>query len=364
MSKEWHFNPTTGLTSRCDAQIQCRLQSGHFDTKAEAEKAYENTQTQNLFAVTKRVKPKGLSEIAAYQEKVLQEALKKGQNISGVNLAERKKYVADVVQRLTDNKKTTEDYYSSVNNLTGQRVYSDARTVKHTEIVDEILQKARDRGVKQEGKAIFSGGLGGAGKTTVLNGHVGIDNDAYIVVNPDDIKEIMAERGMIPKVKGLTPMEASPLVHEESSHISSVLLRKVTNERMNIIVDITMSNVGSVESRVDTLRKNNYSDIDVVFVDIKLETSKARADARYTFGMNDYTEKGKGHGGRHLPESVIDGNATTSPNFNSRNAENLVALRNLGVFTSKPLIFNNDGAGPVPVPYDEFSGNYESLIEI
>ena len=39
----------------------------------------------------------------------------------------------------------------------------------------------------------------------------------YLMINPDDIKEEMARRGMVPEIEGLSPMEASDLVHEESS---------------------------------------------------------------------------------------------------------------------------------------------------
>ncbi len=43
------------------------------------------------------------------------------------------------------------------------------------------------------------------------------------MINPDDIKEEMAKRGMIPEVGGLSPMEASDLVHEESSDVAKRL---------------------------------------------------------------------------------------------------------------------------------------------
>ena len=71
--------------------------------------------------------------------------------------------------------------------------------------------------------AVVAGGLGGAGKTTVLGDHEGIDPTKYLTINPDDLKEELAQRGMIPKVDGLSPMEASDLVHEESSYLARQL---------------------------------------------------------------------------------------------------------------------------------------------
>ncbi len=70
------------------------------------------------------------------------------------------------------------------------------------------------------GRAIIAGGLSGAGKSTVLDHYAGIDRSQYLTINPDDIKEKMADRGLIPQVDGLSPMEASDLVHEESSYIA------------------------------------------------------------------------------------------------------------------------------------------------
>ena len=39
----------------------------------------------------------------------------------------------------------------------------------------------------------MAGGLGGAGKSTVLEKYAGIDRSKYLTINPDDIKEEMAE---------------------------------------------------------------------------------------------------------------------------------------------------------------------------
>ena len=78
-------------------------------------------------------------------------------------------------------------------------------------------------GVPNDHKAIIAGGLAGAGKTTVLEKHAGIDRSQYLTINPDDIKAEMAKRGMVPKVDGLSPMEASDLIHEESSYMARQL---------------------------------------------------------------------------------------------------------------------------------------------
>lgn len=70
--------------------------------------------------------------------------------------------------------------------------------------------------------ALFTGGLGGAGKTSMLARN-DVDVTQFLTLNNDDIKEEMASDGMIPQVNGLTPMEACPLVHEEASDVLAQL---------------------------------------------------------------------------------------------------------------------------------------------
>ena len=84
----------------------------------------------------------------------------------------------------------------------------------HDSIIDDLYARASD--VPCEQRAIIAGGLPGAGKSTVLERYAGIDRSQYLTINPDDVKEEMARRDMIPPVSGLSPMEASDLVHEES----------------------------------------------------------------------------------------------------------------------------------------------------
>lgn len=51
----------------------------------------------------------------------------------------------------------------------------------------------------------------------------------------------MAERGIIPEVTGLSPLECSKLVHEESSLVAGSLAKRAYADRRNVICDVTMS---------------------------------------------------------------------------------------------------------------------------
>lgn len=217
-------------------------------------------------------------------------------------------------------------------------VWSPERAAIHKQIVNDLYRKAA--GVPREGRAVVAGGLGGAGKSTVLRDYAHINASRYLTLNPDDVKEVMAARGLIPKVKGLSPMETAALVHEESSHITNLLAKRAYADGKNVIWDITMASRGSVQRRIDEMRAAGYRSIDAVFVDIPVETSVQRAMARYQRGAQAY-EQGKGFGGRYVPPSIIRKNASRAAS--SKNRETFDALR--GQFDGWSL-YDNSGSAP------------------
>jgi predicted kinase len=182
-----------------------------------------------------------------------------------------------------------------------RKIWSTERDLIHDSIVEYIYETAY--AVPCDGRAIIAGGLGGAGKTTVLRESAGIDLTQYFTINPDDIKEEMARRGLIPELAGLTPMEASDLVHEESSHIAKRLAHRAEAEGKNVIWDITMASYESTASRIENLRTSGYK-VQGIFVDISVESSIRRADARHREG-HEYYRNGVGLGGRYVPPEVI-----------------------------------------------------------
>jgi predicted kinase len=183
--------------------------------------------------------------------------------------------------------------------------WTTGRQLLHRDLVDDLYTSAAD--VPCDRRAIMAGGLGGAGKSTVLDRHADVDRSQYMTVNPDDIKEAMATRGLIPELDGLSPMEASDLVHAESSYIAKRLARRAMDDGKNIIWDITMSSTSATEQRLDNLDRAGYSTRGV-FVDIGLAEAVRRADARHRQGHEDY-RAGIGSGGRYVPPEVIEAQA-------------------------------------------------------
>ena len=152
---------------------------------------------------------------------------------------------------------------------TDNQIWSDERDAFHDSLITHLYAKAAD--VPSEHRAIIAGGLSGAGKSTVLDQYADIDRSQYLTINPDKIKEEMADRGMVPVVDGLSPMEASDLVHEESSYIARQLALLAQADGKNIVWDITMSSQAKTERRIDELRASGYKSIQGIFVDIPVE---------------------------------------------------------------------------------------------
>lgn len=235
--------------------------------------------------------------------------------------AEHGEHVAEVKVRLEEARDAgLETHVQHTLDEDGE-VWTDERDDLHQLIVEELYRRSKD--VPCDAKAVLAGGLPGAGKTTVLKEHAGLDLSQYLMINPDLIKEEMAQRGLMPVVSGLSPMEASDLVHEEASHLAKRLANRAQADGRNVIWDITMSKTASIADRVDSLRAAGYARIDGVFVDLPVEVSARRADARHREDHNDYLA-GHGLGGRYIGEETILKNADNAwGSGNRRNFEEL-----------------------------------------
>jgi dephospho-CoA kinase len=180
------------------------------------------------------------------------------------------------------------------------------RRSAHDLIINSIYAEARD--VPNDRAAIIAGGMCGAGKTTVLNEYASIDRSQYLTISPDDIKEQLARRGLIPETNGLSPMEASDLVHRESSYIAHQLALRARADGKNHIWDITMSSLDSTQDRINDLREAGYERVEAIFVHIPVGVSLQRADARHREGEEKY-RSGVGLGGRYVPPEAITSQA-------------------------------------------------------
>ncbi|HET9896129.1 MAG TPA: zeta toxin family protein [Streptosporangiaceae bacterium] len=214
----------------------------------------------------------------------------------------------------------------------------------HKEIIEEKWQQAA--GVPCERKAIIAGGLGGSGKTTVLVKYQELDASQYMRIDPDSLKEALAKRHLLPEIPGFSPMESSDLAHEESSYLARQLARRALADGKNIIWDITMSSTESTSRRIDELREAGYEKVDGVFVEIPIETSIARSEARHRRGCDRYLA-GEGLGGRHVPAEVI--RAQGDPEYGSINRRTFEQLK--GRF-DRWVLYDNSVDGREPTLLD------------
>jgi predicted kinase len=184
----------------------------------------------------------------------------------------------------------------------GHEVWSHDRRLLHDALVAALYTRAAE--VPCEHEAIIAGGLPGAGKTTVLGQRPGVDLSRYLAINPDRIKQELAQLGLLPQVEGLTPMEAARLAHEESSHIAKRLAHRAQADGKNVIWDVTMSRPQTCENRIAALAAAGYQRVDAIFVDVPVRVSLLRADARHRDGHDAY-RAGLGAGGRFVPPELI-----------------------------------------------------------
>lgn len=225
-------------------------------------------------------------------------------------------------------------------------MWNEERAALHKEIVDHLYaQKAH---VPSEGKAVIAGGLGGAGKTTTLKGHAGINPDDWVTLNPDDVKEEMAKRGMVPDVPGhpeLSPMERATLIHQESGHITELLANKAYEEKKNVIWDITMGHGGWIkDGLLNDLHQRGYNNVRGVFVDIPVETSVSRAMGRYRSGVDEFRAgKPDALGGRYVPPHIIRAQQAGNSTVNRGVFDELK-----GLFDDWSL-YDNSGTAPVHI---------------
>jgi hypothetical protein len=183
--------------------------------------------------------------------------------------------------------------------------YIAERRKLHDEIIDEIMAEAAN--VPRQAEVAMTGGLPGAGKSTMLKDpRAGLPKELYLNISNDDLKVILAERAGLPdefeELDYFKPMELAELYHEEAADLSKRLADAASEVGVNFIWDITMSNPGQVHKRLKPLLDDNgpkYK-LRLLFMDVPVEVSKQRIRKRYMDSLLTPL------GGRYVPESVVE----------------------------------------------------------
>jgi predicted ABC-type ATPase len=231
-------------------------------------------------------------------------------------------------------------------------VWTSDRRAEHDKIIHDLFATAT--AVPCDGRAIIVGGLPGAGKTTVLREHLGADQSGWLVINPDVIKHELAGRGLVPGIAPLTPMEATELAHEESSHIAKRVAGRAVAEHKNVVWDITMASGRSTAERIDQLRDAGYTRVEGIFVDVPIETSLERVASRHRKDDDRYRMTGAGLGGHFVPGQLIEAQADQQWGSANRRAFEQLKDRFDGWY-----FFDNSGARPMLK--DQFPAHRDDL---
>lgn len=162
------------------------------------------------------------------------------------------------------------------------------------------------------------GGFPGAGKSTILEHHLGLSQtahpDGYVVVDPDDFKVALLRAGGVmapPELAGfgldpasMAPGELAGLVHAESVDVALLARREVTGHGWNVAVATTLKS-DAVAERILADIPSSYR-VDVLVVDVDVIQAKASALERWRRGL---AAGGDGTAARFVAESVIDAQA-------------------------------------------------------
>ena len=136
------------------------------------------------------------------------------------------------------------------------------------------------------------------------------------MINPDDLK---VENGSTRHdLENRWTLSHGSLVGILCNKFVRILLAKLPyghSEGKMCCWDITMSTQRSTEKRMSDLRDAGYSRVDGLFVDIPVETSIERTDARHREGHNKYRDE-VGLGGRYVPAEVVE--RQSDPEFGSQ----------------------------------------------
>lgn len=236
----------------------------------------------------------------------------------------------------------------------GLPVYAPERAAAHERMIADLVAKAEADGIPRDRKVIFLAGPSGAGKSTVIKrrgGEFGVEADGkgnptnYVVMNPDDIKELFAEYGLLDedymRDYGIGASEMPGLIHEESSDISKELQRRLIAMGFNVVVDGTFSGKGEKgvkkkSEQVTAFLSNGYTARGVL-VDGTIEGSYRGAGIRH---REPPEVPGGSYTGRFVPYVTIDDQAPEEALPLARTGEP-ARSRNAQVFEATESLFGD-----------------------
>lgn len=263
-----------------------KVRSGNKDSNTNVQKLH--IPSPEYDAILKKVEEDNKREIKP--DEIIDRYIK----ATGFDGDKLRKRIAEIDAEMEDirlNEKDTQHKYK----ING--VYTEERRQKHLDIISKIFANKENAKPKNNEKptVIFLGGRGGSGKSkfdlpndTDNKGGVGVyDRSKYIVLDADEIKKELDE------YKEYNAAE----VHEESSDIMKMALKKAKKEKLNIVLDATMKKYDSTKEKIEDFKNAGYN-IEMYYMHLPREKAAERAVGRFV------GKKGK-MDGRYVPLHVI-----------------------------------------------------------
>jgi hypothetical protein len=236
-------------------------------------------------------------------------------------------------------------------------LYTKARQAQQEKVLRVFQDKAAK--VPKDRKVVFTGGKPGAGKSSSLGNH-NVNDERFFTIDSDQVKAEMIRQGLAPDIPGLTPFEASGLIHQESNDIANKLTARLVAERTNIVIDGTMAWRPHIIDNIELLQALGYS-MKGLFVEVTPETSKRRAMQRHRSGIEDYLARGDGLGGRFVDPSI----SMAEPERNRKTFDSVKDLfEDWAVYDNNedgrdPVLIDSKNGAPV-----EFSHRSDTLGDV
>lgn len=154
------------------------------------------------------------------------------------------------------------------------QVIDPVRRALHDKIAEEVLNKVKPVAPGQKKIAVMTMGAFAAGKSSSLD----IDQNAFVVVDPDSIKDSLPEFVEATNPKR-TYRYAATMVQEESSALGKVIKQRAVEQNKNILVDGSGSNAESYLKKLRQMQSEGY-EVNVRMPDLQYEEGLIRMRSR------------------------------------------------------------------------------------
>jgi hypothetical protein len=168
---------------------------------------------------------------------------------------------------------------------------------------------AASAAVPCERQAVMAARLPGADRRGAA-AQSGADLSRYLPISVEAALDQMAARGFIPRVAGLSPMEAAPLAHAEARFLAKRVAMLALADGRNLLLETSTASPTSARSWTAALHAAGYT-VDGILAEISTGESARRADAAHRRRQHDL-RRGHGHGGQQIPAGAIRALAGTS----------------------------------------------------